>query len=138
MDRIDITSNLSQDELIIHGDKNDLEMLFINIFQNCVETAGEKRADIQVLATHDNSSAPFIEIEIVNRGFYAGPEEIQNAFVPFYSSKPDGTGFGLSIARLAARKNLGDIYLESLPQQGVRYLVKLPALVKENREGTEP
>lgn len=64
-------------------------------------------------------------------------QEIQNAFVPFYSSRPDKTGFGLSIARLAARKSLGEIYMESLPETGTKYVVKLPLPVIRKQESSE-
>jgi signal transduction histidine kinase len=128
--RLKITDNLPSEDIMIQGDYNDLKILFANVFGHCIETAGKKQTDILISIDHFEPSAPFVEIEIVNRGFYALPEEIQNAFVPFYSSRPEGTGFGLSIARLAARKNLGDIYLENLQDKGMVYFLKLPALVK--------
>lgn len=124
--------NISPSDIMIQGDKNDLKILFINVFQHCIEIAGEKQTDILISLDHYERAAPFVEIEITNRGFFALPDVIQNAFVPFYSSRPDGTGFDLSIARLAARKNLGDIYLENLPDKGIIYFIKLPALVKDN------
>ncbi|NLD38767.1 MAG: hypothetical protein GX654_18045 [Desulfatiglans sp.] len=126
--RLKIAMDLPPSDIMIQGDKNDLKILFVNVFQHCIETAGEKQTDILISLDHYDPSSPFIEIEITNRGFFALPENIQNAFVPFYSSRPDGTGFGLSIARLAARKNLGDIYLENLPDKGMIYSLKLPAL----------
>ena len=107
---------------------NDLKTLFLNVFEHCIEAAGKKQTDVLIFIDHFEPSAPFIEIEIVNRGFFVLPEEIQNAFIPFYSSKPYGTGFGLSIARLAARKNLGDIYLENMPDRGMVYLSSPPLL----------
>jgi len=61
---------------------------------------------------------------------------MENLFVPFYSSKPLGTGFGLPIAELAARKNLGDLSLEPVPEQGTRCVVKLPIPPKEPSKNT--
>ena len=125
---LNITIKMHPDDLMIEGDAKDLELLFTNIFNHCLEITGDNRPDISISAAPDFLS-PFVEIEILNKGLFQKPEEIQNAFVPFYASNPDGTGFGLSIARLAARKSLGDIYLESLPEEGMRYLVKLPVKI---------
>jgi len=52
---------------------------------------------------------------------------MENLFVPFYSSKPHGTGFGLPIAQLAAKKNQGELYLERVPEQGTKCVIQLPA-----------
>ena len=54
----------------------------------------------------------FVEVEIFNNGKSPNLEDMDNLFVPFYSSKPYGTGFGLPIAQLAAKKNMGELYLE--------------------------
>lgn len=56
---------------------------------------------------------------------------MENIFAPFFSLKPYGTGFGLPIARLAARKNLGETSLEAVPGRGTRCLIQLP--VPSNR-----
>ncbi|MCU0596883.1 MAG: ATP-binding protein, partial [Desulfobacterota bacterium] len=53
-------------------------------------------------------------------------EDMDNLFVPFYSSKSHGTGFGLPIAQLAAKKNMGEIYIERVPGQGTRCIIQLP------------
>ena len=73
----------------------------------------------------------FVEIEIFNNGKSPNQEDMENLFVPFYSSKPYGTGFGLPIAQLAAKKNMGELYLERLPHQGTRCVVQLPAPAKK-------
>ena len=127
----EITIKISPDDLMIQGDREDLEMLFANIFKHCAETSGQTHTDISLSAIYNDVTSPFVEIEILNKGFFQKPEEIQNAFVPFYSSKPDGTGFSLSIARLAARKSLGDVHIENLPDEGLRYIIKLPVLIKK-------
>ena len=51
---------------------------------------------------------------------------MENIFVPFFSLKPFGTGLGLPIALLAARKNLGDLYLEPADGNGTRCVIRLP------------
>ncbi len=56
-------------------------------------------------------------------------------FIPFYSSKAYGSGFGLPIAQLAARRSFGDVSLEPIPTKGTRCVIKLPIPVRELAEG---
>ena len=74
---------------------------------------------------------PAISIEIFNNGKSPNTEEMENIFVPFYSSKPYGTGFGLPIAQLAAKKNMGELYLERVPYQGTKCIIQLPVPAKK-------
>ncbi|MDY6880233.1 MAG: ATP-binding protein, partial [Thermodesulfobacteriota bacterium] len=98
--------------LYVHGDGEDLETMFIYLLQNSMETADPEEPLIRIWSRPWQREASFVEVEIFNTGKPPEPEEMDHLFVPFYSSKPYGTGFGLPIAQLAARKNLGDIYLE--------------------------
>jgi len=42
------------------------------------------------------------------------------------SSMPYGTGFGLPIAQLAAKKNRGELYLERVPDRGTKCVIQIP------------
>ena len=71
--------------------------------------------------------ARFVKVEIFNTGKHLTHEEIPNIyFVPFYSSKPYGTGLGLPMAQLAARRNFGQIAFEPLEDLGTRCIIWLP------------
>jgi signal transduction histidine kinase len=74
------------------------------------------------------ADARFVRVEIFNTGKRLTHEEISNIFVPFYSLRPYGTGFGLPAAHLAARKNLGEIAFESLEGLGTRCITWLPVI----------
>ncbi|NIO04960.1 MAG: hypothetical protein GTN74_10185 [Proteobacteria bacterium] len=110
----------------IQGDPKDLETMFYYLLQNSIEALNPDNPHIRISSKMKDPPSPFIEIEIFNTGTPPKPEELSNLFVPFYSSKPYGTGFGLPIAQLAARKDLGEIYLEALADQGTKCIVKLP------------
>jgi hypothetical protein len=53
-------------------------------------------------------------------------EDRRKIFPPFYSIKPKGTGFGLSIAQKAVRKNMGRIRIEPVENAGTRVVLSLP------------
>ncbi len=122
--RIDI--DLDRESPYVQGDQKDLETMLYYLFQNCLEAVNPEDPYIRITSTVRDTTSPFVEIEIFNSGTPPKPEELENLFVPFYSSKPHGTGFGLPIAQLAARKDLGEIYIKPVPNKGKRCVVRLP------------
>ena len=111
----------------VKGDSEDLEKLFYYLLQNSLENIDPERARIRIAARPCSDDSRFVEVVIFNTGTPPTAEDLTRLFIPFYSSKPYGTGFALPIAQLAARKNLGDLYLESVPDEGTRCTVRLPA-----------
>jgi signal transduction histidine kinase len=116
---------------IVRVDRVDLENMFYYLLQNSLEALDIGDPRICISSRPFGVDDGFLEVEIFNTGRPPGPEDMENIFVPFFSLKPYGTGFGLPIARLAARKNLGEIYLEAVPGRGTRCLIQLP--VPNNR-----
>jgi signal transduction histidine kinase len=132
---VNIDIGLSSEFPNVQGDQQDLEKMFYYLLQNSLEAADPENPYIRITSKVKNSISPFIEIEIFNSGLSPTPEDMNNLFVPFYSSKPYGTGFGLPIAQLAARKSLGELYLEPIPNQGTRCVIKLPIPAKKFSKG---
>jgi len=115
----------------VQGDRKDLEAMFYYLLQNSLEAANAQEPVIRISSRGNEKDLGFVEIEVFNNGKSPNREDMENLFVPFYSSKPYGTGFGLPIAQLAARKNLGELYLEPVPGQGTRCVIRLPAPAKK-------
>jgi signal transduction histidine kinase len=122
-----IDTNLSAEHPNVRGVAQDLEIMFYCLLENSLEAVDPKNPYIRISSKLSSSNSSFVEIQIFNNGTPPRQEDMDNLFVPFYSSKPYGTGFGLSIAELAARKSLGELRLEPVPGQGTRCIIKLPA-----------
>ena len=126
MEKIRITIELDPQYPSILGDKENIEILFYYLLQDCFAAVGGETPALRITSTCYDPESAFLQIEVFYTGNPPDSHEIESVFVPFYTSKPDGTGFGLPIARLAARKNLGEVFLEAVPEQGIRCLVQLP------------
>jgi signal transduction histidine kinase len=122
-----IELKLSEELDGVLADPDDLETLFYYVIQNSIEALDPMNHFVRISHSSPQPEGPFVEIEVFNTGTPLKAEEIEKAFIPFYSSKPQGTGFGLPIAQLAARKNLGDLQLEPVPDLGMRRIITLPA-----------
>lgn len=108
------------------GDPHALQTMFFYLLQNSLEAMDPQNPLVRVSSGVLGTESTVLQIEIFNTGRSPSPEELTNVFVPFYSTKPYGTGFGLPIAQVVARKSLGDVLLEPVPGEGTRCIVRLP------------
>jgi signal transduction histidine kinase len=120
--QIDLDANFSD----VQGDPEDLETMFYYLLENSFEALRPGSPPISVRSSVESFASFFLNVEIFNTGTVPKPQEVDSLFTPFYSSKPTGTGFGLPIALLASRKNLANVTLRPIPDQGTRCLVQLP------------
>jgi signal transduction histidine kinase len=129
LEKVQLDIELNADNPKVQGSQQDLNHMFYYLLQNSLEAVDRKNPAIKITSKLSRENISFIEVEIFNNGKPPSPEVMDNLFVPFYSSKPLGTGLGLPIAQLAARKNLGELDLEPVPTQGTRCVIKLPISV---------
>ncbi len=131
--KVSIVVELSPECPTVQGDAQDLETMFHYLLRNSIEAADMEEPLIRISSRGKEKDFGFVEIEIFNNGKAPNQEDMDNLFVPFFSSKPHGTGFGLPIAHLAAKKNLGELYLERVPDQGTKCVIQLP--LPANKKG---
>jgi signal transduction histidine kinase len=112
----------------VQGDPRDLEAMFYYLLENSAEAVSSSAAEphIRVSSKIESFASLYVRVEIFNSGPSPKPQDIGNLFSPFYSSKPTGTGFGLPIAELAARKNFAMVHLMPLDADGTHCYVDLP------------
>jgi signal transduction histidine kinase len=124
-ENIKIDINLDSQFRRVRGNERELEIMFYNVLENCLESLNPENPCIRISSKLKAPDSPFIQIEIFNTGIPIKEKDMENLFVPFFSSKPDGTGFGLPIALLVAKRNLGDLYLEPVPNEGTKCVIVL-------------
>jgi C4-dicarboxylate-specific signal transduction histidine kinase len=110
----------------VWGDPVDLRQLFYHTLENAVEAAcSAKEPYVRISSTSQEIPPHSISVEIFNSGDVINLANIANILTPFYSTKAWGSGLGLSIAKLAARKNYGSIDFAPLPQSGTKVFITL-------------
>lgn len=107
-----------------------------NILKNAVEAypaAGDEKIEVRVSA-RKVASGTQVELAFADRGCGMQAEQVAHAFMPFGSSKPGGTGFGLFLARNIARTvHGGDLVLESVAGKGTTVTMTLPVRQEKGR-----
>ncbi len=109
-------------------DAAQLEQLIINLTKNAVEAALEQRANAQPNAGVRISwvRVPgFLELNIEDDG--PGIAQATNLFVPFFTTKPEGSGIGLVLCRQIAENHGGTLALSNREAGGCIALLRLPA-----------
>jgi len=109
--------------VILKADPDQLEQMLINLLGNAVDASLAKDARPVCAAWKVAGSSVFITIE--DRGM--GIANSENLFVPFYTTKPTGSGVGLVLAQQIARAHGGEIQLANREDgEGARATIRLP------------
>jgi signal transduction histidine kinase len=109
-------------ELIVQGDGDQLDQLLINLMQNGVDAALETGGGVEVTWRRLPRE---VEVLIADEG--PGLAHTQNLFVPFFTTKPKGSGIGLVLSRQIAEAHRGSLTLEPRPDRtGAVARLRLP------------
>ena len=99
---------VSGPEVIVHGDSVQLEQLLINLVRNAVDASLETSGAVEFGWTQNNGQ---VELRISDEG--PGLASTANLFVPFFTTKADGSGIGLVLSRQIAEAHGGTLTLDN-------------------------
>ncbi len=97
-------------DLMLYADQGMMHQVMVNLVKNAVE-ANPKEIKIQALLNDDES----ITITVENDGPLIPEEIAEHIFVPFFTTRPSGSGIGLSLSRRYATANSASLTLTRLP-----------------------
>ena len=95
-----------EDALMIYADEGQISQIFINLIKNALQ-AGAKHIDITARMGKDDD----VIIQVANDGEPIPAAAQEQIFIPFYTTKKEGSGIGLSISRQIMRNHNGCIEL---------------------------
>lgn len=107
-------TEVSPGDLILHADENLIGQVMTNLLKNAIQAIGTdpdlcKEGRISIRSYCDESEAVIIEVS--NNGPAIPPEVAEQIFIPFFTTKEDGSGIGLSISRQIMRLSGGSLTL---------------------------
>lgn len=115
--------NITPPDLTLHADPELLEAVFINLLKNAIEALdNQPNPLIQLTANLDENQYPTIRITDNGAGIIA--PAIDKIFIPFYSTKPQGSGIGLSLTRKILALHRATIRVESIPNQQTTFILR--------------
>jgi signal transduction histidine kinase/ActR/RegA family two-component response regulator len=114
----------------VHADEGQLRQVVKNIVINAVESmpVGGTVAVGARNGGHTHDGTRCVEISIADTGSGISGEHLQKIFDPYYTTKDQGTGLGLSVCYSIIKKHGGTISVESAPGKGSTFFITLPVL----------
>ena len=129
--RLDVSASAGVPE--VRADPLVLRRILENLIGNAVDAARAGDGHVKVnLAPAGNGERVRIEVEDDGPGL--APDELDRVFEDFFTTKPGGTGLGLSVARRLASDLGGSLKVVSVPGEGSRFSLELPAASKGSAE----
>lgn len=111
---VKIGVSITPDDLMLYADESLILQVITNIVKNAIEALGE-RTDGEIRIKAYLGDFEQVKIEISNNGPAIPQEEIDEIFIPFFTTKKSGSGIGLSVSRQIMLLSQGNITLTSTP-----------------------
>lgn len=112
-------------DITVFADPGQIEMVLLNLVKNAKEALlgvpGNGPHHIALKIGLDLKNSPFVAVE--DNGTGIEPELLEEIFIPFFTTKPTGTGVGLSISKQIMQLHGGDLRVSSSPGKGSRFVM---------------
>ena len=102
-----LTYQANTPDLLIYADEGQIMMVFNNLIKNAVQAGATS-----IRITADLNSEDQTVIRVANNGKAIPLRQTEEIFIPFYTTKPNGTGIGLSLSKQIMVKHNGTLLLE--------------------------
>jgi nitrogen fixation/metabolism regulation signal transduction histidine kinase len=110
------------DDLMVTADYDLVSQVLINLVKNALEAVENKKGEISLEAFRNENG--WLNIIIKDNGRGIPEDQINKIFIPFYTTRENGTGIGLSLARQIMRIHKGKIDVHSRVNQGTEFILQ--------------
>lgn len=115
--------------LTVLVDKSHVQQIVINLIENAVQALHSSTEPVSV-RTYVDADGTGIILEVKDHGIGMSLETMARMFEPLFTTKPEGTGVGLTIVQRIAREHHATISCESELGHGTTFMIRFPTFVK--------
>jgi two-component system nitrogen regulation sensor histidine kinase NtrY len=123
-DNIKISASADPEDISIDADYAQVEQILINLIKNAVEALSNKNNGIIHMKAFYGEDGVLIQVE--DNGTGISDEILEDIFVPFYTTKKNGSGIGLSLSKQIMQNHGGTISVNSVLNEGSSFTLKFP------------
>lgn len=117
------------------ADSEGLHRALLNVVANALDAMSDTEEPKLLVQTALENDGKWVQIAVSDNGAGITPEKRDEIFRPFVSTKGSkGTGLGLTVSRKILREHGGDITVQSQPNKGSRFTLRLPILTAPQAE----
>jgi signal transduction histidine kinase len=116
----------------VHGDRIQLQQVILNLLVNAIEAMSgidEGARELRISTAKDASGGAVVTVRDTGSGL--DPTSVDRLFLPFYTTKPEGMGMGLSICRSIIDAHGGRLWASANEPRGAVFQFTLPAASDE-------
>lgn len=114
---ITCTRKLFPEDLMITADPDLMDQVFINLLLNAIDAVRDT-TDPQIEVVASINEGDRVTIDFADNGMGIKPDILDKIFMPFFTSKKEGSGIGLSLSRQIMHLHKGSITVKSKPGEG--------------------
>jgi signal transduction histidine kinase len=124
--KFELVSVITPQALPILGDRIQLQQVILNLVMNGVEAMRDTPSENRIISIRTSLVGEFAELTVSDGGPGIPEDKLNEVFEPFFTSKAEGMGMGLSIARTIIEAHNGVISAKNRDHGGASFWIKLP------------
>jgi signal transduction histidine kinase/ABC-type uncharacterized transport system substrate-binding protein len=124
--KFQMVSVITPEALPVLGDRIQLQQVILNLVMNGIEAMKDTSGEHRIMSIRTSRAGNFAELSVSDRGPGIPEDKLKAVFEPFYTSKPEGMGMGLSIARTIVEAHDGSISARNRDHGGASFRISLP------------
>jgi signal transduction histidine kinase len=132
--KVELVSVITPDALPILGDRIQLQQVILNLVVNGIDAMKDTPSENRIISIRTSRVEKFAQLSVSDRGPGIPEDKLKEVFEPFFTSKAEGMGMGLSIARTIIETHNGLISAKNRDHGGATFRIKLPII----NDGTGP
>ena len=117
---------ITPDALPILGDRIQLQQVILNLVANGIDAMKDTPDENRIITIRTSRVEDFAQLSVSDRGPGIPEDKLKEIFEPFFTSKAEGMGMGLSIARTIVEAHNGQIWAENRDHGGATFRIRLP------------
>ncbi len=124
--KVELVSVVTPDPLPILGDSIQLQQVILNLVVNAIDAMRDTPDEKRIISIRTSRGKSFAELSVSDCGPGIAEDKLKEVFEPFFTSKAEGMGMGLSIARTIVEAHSGQISAENRDGGGALFRMRLP------------
>ncbi len=125
---VSVQTQFAESLPLIQGDRVQLQQVMLNLIINAIQAMSGLAAGVRELRiTTENTESEGVRLAVRDSGPGLSSENFQRLFEPFYTTKPEGMGMGLSICRSIIEAHGGRLWAIPCKPQGALFQFTIPA-----------
>ena len=128
--QIKFTFNFTNSIPHIEADPGRIRQLLHNLIRNAIESFSDRNDGeiiLSLMATNQDDKQ-YVELRVEDNGPGIPDSMMEKLFEPYVTTKPKGSGLGLSVVKRIVEEHSGTLFVENLKKGGARIIVRIPAV----------